>query len=178
MPRLQKVLPLDPPRGQLSPLDELIFRLNDAAAMYSGAYPQDAINTKLSPTLCPSKVQAVVRYCAGHDEDDVPAIPVVDFRCHQYTLNKFEYIIAYQDDIDLKCAQGTNNLRRPAERGTTVCHYQVPCRLERSPAMHRPAEEGDAKLQRRIKLGRLISIRTQGLACLIKKLSTMFSSLP
>jgi hypothetical protein len=176
MPRLQEVLPLDIPRGLNSPLDELIFWLNDAAAMYNGAHPQDAVNFKRSPASGRSKVQTAKRYCAGHDDDDVPAIPAVDFRWHQYTLNKFEYIIAYQDDVDLKCAQGTNDLRRPAEHETTACHYQVPCRLERSPTMHRPVEEeGDAKPQRRVKLGRLVSIRSQGLARLIKKLNTMFS---
>jgi hypothetical protein len=47
MPRLQEVLP----HGLNSPLDELIFWLNDAATMYNGAHPQDAINFKRSPAL-------------------------------------------------------------------------------------------------------------------------------
>jgi hypothetical protein len=125
-----------------------------------------------------SNVHTAKRYCAGHDDNNVPAIPAVDFRFHQYTFNKFEYIIAYQDNVDLKCSQGMNDLRCPAERETTAsddyCHYQVPCS---SPAMHRPAEEeGDAKRQRWVKFGPLISIRAQGLARLIKKLNTLLSS--
>ena len=184
MPRLQEVLPLDPPRGLHSPLDELILWLNDTAAMHSGAYPQDAIGLKSSPALPRSKVRAAVRYCAGHDEDDVPTIPAVDFRYQECNSNKFQYFISYQDNTGLKCpqavcgSQGGSIVQPLAECDVLhLDHYcgQVPTKLKRSPTIHLLAEkDGDMK-QRRIKRARYIVAKPQGLARLAKKLSMMLS---
>ena len=131
-PRLQEILPLDPPREALSPLDELIFWLNDAAAMCSAVYPQITVNSKHSPAGRGCEVQAAMRCGAVHDGDDVPAIPEMGFRCHQCTFNKSEF---FEGNAALKGSRRSHDeatLQHPAECDTTVLDYcdQVPARLK------------------------------------------------
>ena len=177
MPQRQEVLPLDPPRGLHSPLDELILWLNDTAAMYSGAYPQDAIGSESSPALHRPKIKAAVRYCAGHGNDDVPTIPAVDLHYHQCTFNKFQYFITYQGNANSNSSQGRTALQRAAERGAPAqdCSDQLPGRLEHPPVVHHLAKEDDVKQQRRVKRKRQIAARPRGLIRLAKKLSIMLS---
>ena len=179
MPRLQEVLPLDPPRGLHSPLDELILWLNDTAAMHSGAYPQDAISFKNPPPLPRSRVRAAVEYCAGRDEDDVPAIPAVNVRYQEHAFNKFQDFIACQGNADSKWLQGRTNLQHPAEDAAPALgdySDQKAGRPEHSPAVHRLTKEDEGvKQQRRVKHTRHIA-GSQGLVRLAKKLSMMLSS--
>ena len=179
MPRLQEVLLLDPPHGLHSPLDELIFWLNDTAAMHSGAYPQDAISFKNPPALPRSRVRPAMEYCAEHDEDEVPAVPAVDFRYQEDTLNKFQYPIACQGNVDSKWLQGRTNLQHPAEDGAPALgdySDQKPGRPGHSPIVHRLAKEDEGVKQQHCVKRALHTAGSRGLVRLAKKLSIMISS--
>ena len=111
--------------GTRSPLDELVSRLNDAGTVYGSAYPQDALALNHYPQSR-AEYRRTIRYCAGHDDDDVPAIPAVDFRYCNPTSKDFASLLGYRDDGDLECAQVANHsqtdtiLQRPRERDTPV----------------------------------------------------------
>ena len=157
---------LDTLYGARSPLDELVSRLNDASAMHGSAYPQDFLALDHSP-LCRAEDPRTVQYCAGHDDDDVPAIPAVDFLYCNPTLNDFRFILGYRDDADLECVQvanyshGDTTPQCPAKRDTPVPendHLQE-WATEYSFTIGPDAEEGgsDATHQRRVKRTRHVA---------------------
>ena len=115
--------------GTRSPLDELVSRLNNTGAVHGSAYPQDTIALN-HYFLSRVEARRTVRYCAGHDGDDVPAIPAVDLHYCNPTLNDFAFLLGYRDDGDLKSLQAANHSQtdttpqRPDERDTPVSeHY-------------------------------------------------------
>ena len=111
--------------GTRSPLDELVSRLNDSGAVHGSAYPQDALALNHYPQS-QAECRRTIRYCAGHDDDDVPAILAVDFRYCNPTLKDFAFLLGYRDDGDLECAQAANHSQtntipqRPGEHDTPV----------------------------------------------------------
>jgi len=150
--------------GTRSPLDELVARLNDAGAVHGSAYPQDTLALNHYPQSR-AEDRRTIQYCAGHDDDDVPAIPAVDFLYCNPTLNDFAFLVGYRDDGDLEGAQVANHSQtdttpqRPGERDTPVSDnydHQEPATSKYSFTIE-PDAEDVVTHQRRVKRARHVA---------------------
>jgi len=127
-----------------------------------------------------SEDRNALRHYAGHGDDDVPIIPAIDLLRHRPAINKFEEILAYQENDSNSETSPAVPLLQTSECDVPALDnaHQAPVTLKRSPAVRRCAEkEGTARQQRQVKGVRSVTRKPQDVSRLAGKVQSMFSRL-